>query len=100
MITTVLLLCLVSTSVLLFFSLKKNVELVEIIEDSTEQVEKSLEILEFYQERIERKSKLEIMLDDPIVRELIEDMRGSKEALSSIKEQLVEFIQTEDEEEP
>ena len=45
MITTVLLLCLVSTSVLLFFSLKKNVELVEIIEDSTEQVEKSLEIL-------------------------------------------------------
>ena len=100
MITTVLLLCLVSTSVLLFFSLKKNVELVEIIEDSTEQVEKSLEILEFYQERIERKSKLEIMLDDPIVRELIEDLRGSKEALSSIKEQLVEFIQTEDEEEP
>jgi hypothetical protein len=52
------------------------------------QIEESLEVLSFYQKRIERKSKLEVFSDDPVVKELVEDIKQSKKAVLLVSEKL------------
>ena len=48
----------------LYLSLKKNSELIEAIEGTVEQIDASLEILDYYYKRINRKSQLELFSND------------------------------------
>lgn len=83
--------------VALYYSVKKNLEMIQTLENSMEQVEDSLEILEICKNKIEKKLKIDVLSDEPIIRELIEDIKLSKysvllisEKLSGIKEDLGE----------
>jgi hypothetical protein len=70
---------------------------VSLIESVSDQVEESTELLESCLARIERKSKLEVMFDDPVVKELIEDIKNSKEAVKLVKEKISIAIEESDE---
>ena len=65
----------------LFLSVKKNLVLNEKLENITEQIEESLDILDENYARIHRKTKIEILSDEPIIKELIFDINTSKDAI-------------------
>ena len=83
----------------LFLSIKKNMELIERLEAVMEQVEESLEILDRYYVSIDKKSKLELLTDDPTTRELVQDIKGSKDAILLVANKIVESIEEKKEEE-
>ena len=74
------------SSVALYFSLKKNLQLVDELEKIEEKLDDSAKILEDCYEKIEKKSKIEVFSDDPIVKELVEDMKDAKNAIMLISE--------------
>ena len=80
----------VSLSFGLYFSLKKNLELLQTIEDANEALENSLEEINFYSRRIEKKAKLEVFSDDPVIKELIEDIKNVKNLVSQITKNFTE----------
>ena len=82
----------------MYYSIKKNLELFDLIESSGESFEESLEELNRYYERIDRKSKLELFLDEPVTRELVEDIKGTKKAIKKLAEKISVFIEEEKEE--
>ena len=69
------------TSALLVLSVKKNIELVERLENLSESIEESIDVLQEQYEVIEKKTKIEVFSDEPVVRELIEDMRIAKNSV-------------------
>jgi len=85
--------CLLSVS--LYFSIKKNFELLEIIEGYGEQITESLEDLNYYYGRIDKKSKIEIFIDEPVMRELVEDIKGTKKVIKNVAEKISVFLEEE-----
>jgi hypothetical protein len=81
------------SSTMLLLSIRKNLQFVELIEDFFEETEESIKILEFHLSKIEKKSKLEIMLDDPIIRELVDDIKKSKEAVQLVKDKMSTIVE-------
>lgn len=61
-------------------------------------IEKSLDIIDECYSSIYEKSKLEVLSDDPVVKQLLVDIRRSKEALLHIANNITsEFTQKENE---
>ena len=90
MILTVVFLSLLSIASItaLYYSVKKNLELIETLEQTMEQIEQSAEILDYYYKRLDKKARLEVFSDDPTIKELIEDMKQSRKAVLEITKQL------------
>lgn len=65
----------------LIFSVRKNLQLVDKIEEISDQIEESLDILDEYHKRIDLKSRTEVLFDDPLVKDLIQDIKGCKDAV-------------------
>jgi hypothetical protein len=88
---------LISVSSLLFISVKKNLEYMELIDGLEENLKDSIELLNEYYVKIDKKSKLELFLDEPVTRELVEDIRGSKKAVKNAAEKLSIYLEETDE---
>ena len=90
MIVLILVLLMVSMASLYAFyrSAKRNFELVDLLEETNEQIEVAIETLDHYYKRIDKKAKLELFTDDPTVRELVEDMKQARRAVLLISEKL------------
>jgi arsenate reductase-like glutaredoxin family protein len=90
MIVLILVLLMISAASLYAFyrSVKRNFELVELLEETNEQIETAIETLNHYYKRIDKKTKLELFSDDPAVRELVEDMKQARRAVLLISEKL------------
>lgn len=86
------------TSIGLYYSIKKNLQLLESIEDFAESYKETIEELNYYYERINKKSKLELFLDEPVTRELVEDIKGTKKAIKSAAKKISVFVEEENEE--
>lgn len=97
MIVVLTILC-IFISTCLFFSVKKNLQLLDTIEEAAENYKETIEELNYYYERIEKKSKLELFLDEPVTRELVEDIKGTKKAIKNAAEKISVFIEDENEE--
>ncbi len=65
----------------LLFSIRLNLKLQEKIEKINESLDACLDVLDFSYKRIVEKSQIEVLSDEPIVRELVEDIRQSKNAI-------------------
>lgn len=72
----------------LYRSVRRNFELIDLLEETNEQIEAAIESLDYYYKRIDKKSKLELFSDDPTVRELVEDMKQARRAVLLISEKL------------
>ena len=82
--------------VCLVWSLKKNIELSEKIENIVEQVENSLDVLDNCYQRATEKSKLEVFSDEPVVRELIDDIQTTRDAILLIANLIVDPLKNSD----
>lgn len=91
--TIFLLLVSIALSVSLFYSVRRNLEYMEILDAFTDSTEESLQELESYYSKIDKKSKLELFLDEPVTRELMEDIRGTKKAIKKIAEKISVLIE-------
>lgn len=88
----------IALSVALYYSIKKNLELLELFESFGENFAENLEELNRFYERIDKKSKMELFLDEPVTRELVEDIKGTKKAIKKLAEKISVFIDEEKEE--
>lgn len=77
-----------ASSYALYRSVRRNFELIDLLEETNEQIEVAIETLDHYYKRIDKKSKLELFSDDPTIRELVEDMKQARRAVLLISEKL------------
>jgi cell division protein FtsL len=66
---------------LLVFSLRLIFKLNDKIEDIDEKIEQSLDILDMCYQRISKKASLEIFSDEPVVKQVINDIKLSRDAM-------------------
>lgn len=71
----------VITAPIIYLLAKKCLELNEKLEDVNAQVGDSLDILDDCYSSVYQKSKLEVMSDEPVIRELISDITRSRNAI-------------------
>jgi hypothetical protein len=71
-------------SALLVLSVRKNLYLQEKIENISESIEESLDVLDLIYQRIVSKTQLEVLSDDPIVRELAQDLKLSRDSVHAV----------------
>ena len=85
----------------LFYSVKRNLEMMDKLEDLSGSLEGVVKILEDQHEKIDSKTKIEVFSDEPIIRELVQDIATARDAVkksTSILEDVVTSLQEEDEE--
>lgn len=80
-------------SSILYFSLKKNLELTEELEKIVDDAKDSIEKLEIYQKRIQKVSELELFLDDPVTRELVKDIKKTKIIIKNVIQDFSEDLE-------
>ena len=83
----------------LFLSLRRNMKLMDRMEDLAEQVEISLDALDEHYQKIDRASKTDLFSDEPIVKELVRDMAAAKEAVRSVAARLYKSMEDDDNDE-
>lgn len=79
----------------LFFSVRKNFQLVDKLEEIDAQVEESLDILDDYYQRIDVKSKTEIFFEDPLVKGMLQDIKGCKDAVLLVAHKIYSPLEEE-----
>jgi len=62
----------------------RNVELLDQLEDVDELVVNCSTRIEASYEKLNEKSKMEVFYDDPIVKELVSDMKDARDALIEV----------------
>lgn len=72
----------------LYVSVKKNLELQEQLETIDLQIEECLDVLEECHQKIEAKSKIEVFSDEPVVKELIQDIKEAKASVLLVAKNL------------
>lgn len=80
----------------LYISVKRNFELIDTIEEYREQLTESIEEIDYFYGKIEKKSKLEIFLDEPVTRELVDDIKGTKKSIKKLAEKISILIEEEE----
>lgn len=83
----------------LFLSIRRNLELDERFEEMGEQVEESLDILNDCYQRVTKVSEMPVTSDDPVVQQLLSDIKYAKHAILLIANKIVTFDRPEDEDE-
>lgn len=73
---------------LLYISTKKNLELMEMIDDVDEKVENCLDVLDACHQSFDLKLKMEVFTDEPVVKDLIQDIKNAKESVYLIAKSL------------
>lgn len=94
MIVSLLILLIIALSYGLYRSVSKNLELLESLEELSTQIEESLDILDDCYKNIQKKSELEIFIDEPVVKDLINDINNTKDAVLLIANKLYGASQT------
>lgn len=77
-------------------SLKKNLEFMDKLEELSEVVYNCVDVLEEQHKIIEEKTKIEVFSDEPIVKDLVEDMKIAKNSVLKVAKVLdasVELIE-------
>ena len=63
-------------STFLAFSVIRNIDMLNKLEEMGIQIEESLDILDEYHQKIDIASKTDVMFDDPVVKNLLNDISG------------------------
>lgn len=92
------LIIIVILGVALFFSVKKNLEIDDKFEEMGDQVEQSLDVLDDCYQRIAKIAEMPVTSDDPVVQQLLSDIKHAKHAVLLVANKIVTF-DTDDEDE-
>lgn len=82
---------------LLFFSLRLNLKNAEKLDNLGNKIEECLDVLDMCYQRATTRSELEVFSDEPIVKELVEDIRLSRDAILLVANLLMEPLNDEEE---
>lgn len=99
MISILLLFLLIIFSISLYISVKKNLELFDRLQQIDDSLQECVKVLNEQIEKIEKKTKIEVFSDEPIIRDLINDMTTAKETVVAVSNELDDLVNDEDEEE-
>lgn len=83
--------------VLLCLSVRRNFQLEDKLEELGDQVNESLDVLDGCYGRIAQKAEIPVMSDEPVIRELLSDMRMARDAVLLVANKLVVFDDEDDE---
>lgn len=81
----------------LYVSVRRNLELDERFEEMGDQVEESLDILDGCYKRISVIAETPVASDDPMVQQLIQDVKYTKHAILLVANKVVTFDRDDDE---
>jgi hypothetical protein len=76
----------------LVWSLKKNIEYSDKFEDLVGQIDTSLDVLDDCYKRAVTRANLEVLSDEPVVRELLEDIQITRDAILLVANLLIDPI--------
>ena len=96
MLSLILSLLLVTSTSALYVSARKNIELMEKIEEFQDAVDVCLDTLEAQYQTIESKTKIELFSDEPVVRALVQDIAIAKMSVLEVAKVLDETIKDEE----
>jgi hypothetical protein len=68
----------------LVLSLKKNLEFMDKLEELSEVVYNCVDVLEQQHRTIEEKTKIEVFSDEPIIKDLVEDMKIARNSVLKV----------------
>lgn len=91
--TAIITILLVISFYCLYLSIKRNFEFIDSLEQTNDQIDETLEILDYYYKRFDKKSKLDLFSDDQIVRELVQDIKHTRNAIMLISKKLTGDIE-------
>lgn len=83
----------------LFVSVKKNLELLERLENVEDAVDNALKVLDEHHQKIDRKTKIEVFSDEPVVKDLVRDIVAVKHSVHEIAIMLDGSLSTEKQDE-
>jgi len=76
----------------------KRIEyLVEVVENVDEQVEQSLDILDVSYRNIDHAAKLEVLSNEPAIREVMEDIRRARNAILLVANKVSSYAEDSEE---
>lgn len=75
----------------LFFSVKRNLEMSDRFDEMGDQVEESLDIMNDCYQRIAKVAEMPVTSDDPIVQQLLVDIKHTKHAILLVANKVVTF---------
>jgi hypothetical protein len=78
-------------------SIAKNLQLEDQREALVDQIEASLDLLDECYQRLARAAETPVMTDEPIIREVINDIRSAKNAVMAVASLVVTYGSDEDE---
>lgn len=84
-------------SVFLFLSLRLNLKNAAKLNLINEKIEESLDVLDVCYQRATIRANLDVLSDEPVVKELVEDIQISRDAILLVANLLVEPTTNEDE---
>lgn len=79
------------TAVVLYRSIMRGMSLMDKIEEVEEFIESSYDRLDECHRTFEEKCKVEVFSDEPIVKELVSEMKDAKETLKTILDSIQEY---------
>ena len=98
-ISSVLFLALVISCGCLYISVRKNLEMMEKLDNIHDVIHEAVITLDSYYKVLEQKSKIELFSDEFIVRELVSDIAAARDAVINVSLVLDNSISYENEEE-
>lgn len=82
----------------LIISVRRNLELDDKFDELGDQVEQSLDIIDDCYQRIAKVAETPVATDDPLVQQLVADIKYTKAALLLVANKVVTFDRDDDEE--
>lgn len=86
---------------ILFYSIKRNLEYQDKIDELDDTLDSVIAALEEQHAKMDAKSKIEVFSDEPIIRELVQDIAMARDVVmksASILKDVATSLQEEDEE--
>lgn len=93
---SILLLFTIAISVLLFVSIRRNLQYSEKLEELGDQIDESLDILDGCYQRISKAAVTPVLSDEPIVKQLISDIKLTRDAVLLVANKIVIFDSTDE----
>lgn len=86
-----------TSSTLLYYSVKRNIEYMEKLDELEESLRTSIEILEEQYQLMDQKTKIEVFSDEPVIRELVKDISVARNSVLHVAKLLDDSIDVENE---
>lgn len=84
----------VATSVALYFSVRRNMQIDDRIDEFGEQLDQSLDIIDECYGRISRAAETPLLTDEPVVRSLMSDIKITRQAVLLVANKITSFDST------